>query len=162
MSDAGGGRLSARALLLALPAVLTTVGLLGVAIGERLVPGLFDTYRSLNVAEAAAAGDAAEVLRRLQGGEDPRRMYDVRPQFISSSVQHATLLEAAMWSRRVQMFVMLDRAGLLVNDATRRELICLAEDLSLPDVVEYLGRGDAPACEPEQALKRVQARTPQS
>lgn len=142
--------------------MLVTAGLLAVAAGERIVPALFDTYRSRNTAEAAAAGDAAEVLRRLQaqGGEDPRRIYDVRPQFISSSVQRATVLEAAMWSRRIQMFIMLERAGLIADAATRRELVCLAKDLSLDDVADYLSKKDAPTCEPEQALKRVQARTP--
>jgi len=148
-----------RALLLALPASLVTIGLLGVAVGERIAPSLFDHYRPRNAAEAAAAGNAAEVLRRLHRGEDPLREYVVRPQFISSAVQHASMLEAAMWSRRIQMFVMLDRAGVLANDETRHELVCLAEDLSLPDVAEYLSREDAPACEPQQALNRLFART---
>lgn len=150
-----------RALLLALPASVVTLGLLGVAAGERIAPALFDHYRPLNLAEAAAAGNAAEVLRRLHGGEDPRREYVVRPQFISSTVQHATMAEAAMWSRRVQMFVMLDRAGVLASDATRRELVCLAVDLSLPDVAEYLAGEGPPACEPQQALNRVLAKTPE-
>jgi hypothetical protein len=152
-----------RARLLAIPPLLVTAGLLVVAVGEPVAPALFDTYRPANAAEAAAAGEAADLLRRLQLGEDdPRRMYDVRPQFISTSVQHATLLEAAMWSRREQMFVMLDRAGLLEDEATRRELACLARDLSLPEIAEYLERGGTVACEPQQALRRVQARTPQS
>lgn len=149
-----------RALLLALPASFVTAALLGVAAGERVAPRLFDYYRPLNSAEAAAAGDAAEVLRRVGLGEDPRRMYVVRPQFISSSVQHATALEAAMWSRREQMFVMLDRTGVLADEPTRRELICLANDLSLPDVAKYLGRGTAATCQPQQALNAVLARTP--
>lgn len=138
-----------------------TVALLGVASGERITPGLFEYYRPRNLAEAAAAGNAAEVLRRLHGGDDPRREYLVRPQFISSTVQHASMLEAAMWSRRVQMFIMLDRAGVL-EDGKRRELTCLAQDLALPDVAEYLARGDATPCEPTRALSRVLARTPEA
>ena len=148
-----------RALLLALPAGVVTIGLLAVAAAERVAPGLFDYYRPLNLAEAAAAGNAAEVLRRLHSGEDPKREYVVRPQFISSTVQHASMSEAAMWSRRVQMFVMLDRAGALTNDATRRELMCLAQDLSLPDVAGHLAGEEARPCEPQQALNRVLART---
>jgi hypothetical protein len=150
-----------RALLLALPALMVTAGLIGGAFGESI--GFFDEYRPRNVAEAAAAGNAADLLRRLQADEDLSQVYEVRPQFISSSVQQATVFEAAMWSRQVQLFVMLDRAGaLVIDDATRYELVCLADDLAVPDVAEYLGRGDAAACEPQAALKRVQARTPQS
>lgn len=151
----------ARAILLAVPACVVTAALLGVAAAEQVAPGLVDYYRPGNIAEAAAAGNAAEVLRRLHGGEDPRREYVVRPQFISTTVQHATMPEAAMWSRRVQMFVMLDRAGVLASDASRRELACLAEDLSLPDVAEYLSGEEPPACEPQQALNRVLAKTPE-
>ena len=149
----------ARALLCAfVPAVVTAI-LTGVALGERLAARAFDAYRPVNIAEAAGMGDAADVLRRLYAGENPQQVYRVRPHIISPSVQHATLLEAAMWSRRVQMFVMLDRAGVVGHDSTREALVCLAQDLGVVEVAEYLGRGRQASCVPREAFNRVLERT---
>jgi hypothetical protein len=40
-----------------------------------------------NLAEAAAMGSDSEVVRFLQAGEDPRRLVEVRPFAISSSIR---------------------------------------------------------------------------
>jgi hypothetical protein len=149
-----------RSMLLALPVVAATAGVFVTAAGERVRPSAFAQYRPHNSAEAAALGNAAEVVRLLRLSGDPTRVYPVRPEIIAESVQRATTLEAAMWSRRVQMIRLLDAEGAIVDSATRGELACLASDLDLPDVVEYLTSGTARDCVPEAALKRVFARTP--
>lgn len=113
-----------------------------------------------NLAEAAATGRADDVVRRLGYGEDPYRVYDVRPEIISPSILKASLLEAALWSRQVQMVDMLSREGVLYSADQRHDLACLAADISLGDVVDYLSPGTAPACTPGDAVKRVMARTP--
>src|SRR5262245_8811051 len=65
----------------------------------------------INIAEAAAQGSAAEVVRRVRQGEDPRGVRALRPESISSSVLRASALEAAVWSREVELVELLDRLG---------------------------------------------------
>ncbi|MGH9348731.1 MAG: hypothetical protein ACRD26_15845, partial [Vicinamibacterales bacterium] len=112
-----------------------------------------------NSAEAAAAGDAAAMLLFLRRGDNPTRVHPVRPDLISSAIVRATTLEAAMWSRRISMIRALDREGAIIGDDERRELACLARDLDLPDVAEYLA--PAQACVRGQAVERVVARSRQ-
>jgi hypothetical protein len=114
-----------------------------------------------NVAEAAGMGNAAEILRVLPTLDDPHRVWPVRPEIISSSVQHATVLEAAVWSRRGGLMVLLDRRGLLVDAATRAHVTCLAVDLAAQEIVDALTRAGTPACQPGAALERVLARSRQ-
>jgi hypothetical protein len=112
-----------------------------------------------NSAEAAAIGDAAATIRFLRFGEDPTRVHALRPWVISPNVLRATTLEAALWSRRREMIELLDREGTIVGSGTRQELACLAMDLSLPDVVDYLAP-DGATCVPGQVMQRVVDRTP--
>jgi hypothetical protein len=114
--------------------------------------------RPANSAEAASLGNVADVVRFLAFGDNPARIYPVRPQFISSSVPYATTLEAAMWSRSLEVVKLLDERGAIVGDGSRHALACLAADLDLPDIVAYLAGSTAPACEPGAALRRVTAR----
>jgi hypothetical protein len=146
--------------VLAVPPALALVCGLGVAAAERGGARLFAGPSPANLAEAAASGRADDVVRRLRAGEDAFRVYDLRPDVISSSVLRATPAEAAMWSRQLLMIHLLDREGALGDDAARRrELACLASDLELEDVVEYLSPGMPPGCTPQQARDRVVART---
>jgi hypothetical protein len=145
--------------VLVVPVVLATATMLGVAAIERLRPDAFPDGRPFNSAEAAAMGNAAEVIRFLRSGDTAMRVYPVRPEIISSSVQYATLLEAAMWARGLEMIRLIDAEGAIVGDDTRRDLACLASDLDLPDIAEYLGAGAPLSCEAGRALARVVART---
>ena len=111
-----------------------------------------------NSAEAAALGRAADLMLFLRSGEDPDRVYQVDPEVISSSVQLATTSEAAMWSRQLALVRLLDAEGALHDHETRRRLACLAADLDLDDVAQYL----SPAvdhCVPGRALADIVART---
>ena len=112
-----------------------------------------------NLAEAAGAARADLVIRYLREGQDPARVYPVHPDVISSAVLHATALEAAMWSRQLELIELLDRQGAIPRGPARQALACLADDLGVDDVVEYLSADGAPDCVAERELKRVMART---
>jgi hypothetical protein len=144
----------ARALIAA--PVLAAAAVTGwLTIAEQLELPSVQARRPANIAEAAAAGNAAEVLRRLRFSEDPMRVYPVAEHYISTSVTRATALEAAMWPRRMQLIRLFDDEGAIVGDDLRRELTCLAADLKIAENVEYLSRGERVECEPGLALQRV-------
>ena len=149
-------RMAAAALLI--PLALVGGWLLFVSIAERagVAAGLAALPR--NSAEAAAMGMAAEVVRFLRAGEDPHQVYAVRPQIISSAVRHATTLEAAMWSRQLELIELLEREGALTA-ADRRPLACLAGDLGLEDVAEHLGDEGAAPCVDGEGMDAVLARS---
>jgi hypothetical protein len=142
---------------IAVPAVIATVGLVLLMLGARAGVEALGT-RPRNVAEAAATGDAAEVLRMIQTGEDPTHVYPVRDWVISSSVPYATGLEAAMWSRTLPMIRLLDDRGFIGDPQTRHHLACLAQDLVIPDIAAYLSKGDAASCRHGEAYAQVLAR----
>lgn len=143
--------------LAALPPVIALGGALTIVVGERTGRAPFAAPPFRNSAEAAAAGDAAAMLRLVRSGENPTWVRQVRPDLISSAITQVTTLEAALWSRRINMIRALDRAGAIVGDDQRRSLACLARDLDQPDVADYLAPG-AP-CVRDQEVKRVVARS---
>jgi hypothetical protein len=141
------------------PLWLVIAGILSVAAGERMGATPFAGTVPGNSAEAAAMGRAADVLRFLRAGEDPRRVYSVDPEIISSAVRQATTLEAAVWSRQVALIQLLDAEGAVSAGAERESLACLAADLEAADIAAYLAPGGTGHCEPGQAYARVLART---
>jgi hypothetical protein len=145
-------------LVLSAPVVCGTAALAYISIVERSGREAFPDTRAMNSAEAAALGDAASMLWFIRRGEDPTRVHDVSPSIISASVRRATTLEAAMWSRRIELIRALDREGVIVGDQTRHHLACLALDLGLADVATYLRPAGA-ACVRGEAQARVLART---
>ncbi len=104
---------------LAAPLGVAAALLIVVAAGERLGATPFAGVVPANSAEAAGMASAADVLRFLRPGEDPNRVYPVRPEIISSAVRRATTLEAAMWSRQVELMQLLDREGAIVGPDQR-------------------------------------------
>jgi hypothetical protein len=68
-------------------------------------------------------------------------------------------VEAAMWSRQLLMVQLLDGGGAIGDASEREEFACLAADLALEDIVEYLSPSAPPGCTPQQAHDRVLART---
>lgn len=143
----------------ALPPLLLFAATLTVAVGERAGLAPFGGMRPANAAEAAGLGHSGELLRFLWRDSDPHAVYRVDSAIISSSVQWATPLEAAIWSRRVEMIQLLDREGFLPDVSTRRDLACLASDLRVDDIVEYLAPDGATWCTPDAAVEAVLART---
>jgi hypothetical protein len=142
---------------LAVPVLLSTVVLMNQSLAEGL--GLNRPAGPLNSAEAAGIGNPAAMLQFIHGGEDPTRVYALRPEVISSTIRRATTLEAAMWARQISLIQLLDREGVIVGDDQRRFLACLAADLGLPEIVAYLAPQGA-TCVAGEAHARVLARTP--
>jgi hypothetical protein len=131
--------------------------LAGFVASETLGHTPFAHDRPANIAEAAGMGRGAEVLRFLHGGADPAVVMAVHPDIISSSITRATALEAAVWSRRVQMIRMLDRRQLIAA-ASRAHLACLARDIRAADIAEYLGDSNPGACEAGATQRAIEAR----
>jgi hypothetical protein len=144
-------------ILLAAPIVMATAVILGVVAGELAGGAPLAAEPPRNIAEAAAVGDAATVLQFMSYGSDPTRIQPVRPELISSTVTQATTLEAAVWSRQIELIRVLDDRGAIIGPEERRELGCLAADLGVDDIVEYLTTGDP--CVPGAAMERVLARS---
>lgn len=136
------------------PICAATACVLLVALAERAGATPFSGLVPQNSAEAAGWGRASDMLRFLRDGEDPRRVQAVRPEIISSAIPRASTLEASMWSRQVELVQLLDQA-VAFDDKERAELACLAADLEIDDVVEYLAPEGVAYCEPGAALKRV-------
>jgi hypothetical protein len=147
------------ALALVAPIAAVMAVILSVAAGERHGASPFAGLVPRNSAEAAGLGRAAELLRFLEDGEDPHAVYPVRPEILSSAILRATTVEAAMWSRQVEMIKLLELEGAIDGSDERAALACLAADLEIDDVVEHLAPGGASGCEQGQALARVAART---
>jgi hypothetical protein len=141
----------------ALPVAAVAAGMLWVAAGEWRGRNYLAAPAFRNSAEAAAAGDAATALRFLRMGDNPSRIHPIRSDIISPRIQHATTLEAAMWSRHIEMIRVLDREGAIVDGDQRRQLACLARDLDLPEVASYLAPDER--CVRGVALERIIARS---
>jgi hypothetical protein len=103
-------------------------------------------------------GRLSEVARLLRNGEDPRRIVEVRPHVISSSVTRVSALEAAVWHRSAALIGLFDRAGVLNDVATRGHLMCLAHDLNAEEIVQYF-RPHGLHCEPDDTVAAIAARS---
>jgi hypothetical protein len=139
--------------------MLTTLAILAFAGLEVLgrTPSALGPPR--NIAEAAAMRAPSEVLRLLGEGEDPNRVWPVRPEIISSTITRVTALEAAIWSHHWEMVEMLDRREAIGDAKTRQHLICLTNDVGDPDILAYLSPGQTPDCVPGAALEIVNERS---
>ena len=146
-------------LSMVVPPAIAMLWIAWVVAAERIGAAPYAGIVAQNSAEAAALGRAGEVLRFLHDGEDPHRVSVVRPEILSSVIRRATTLEAALWSRQLELIQLLDREGALADPHDRASLACLAMDLELDDVAEYLTGRDVSSCEPGRALDRVIART---
>jgi hypothetical protein len=139
------------------PIVACTALVLLFALAESTgwTPLSYDVPR--NVAEAAGMGRGAEVLRFLRQGDDPRRLHEVRPEVISSSITRVTALEAAVWSRRVELIRLLDREGLLDASGERAHLACIARAIGIADVERHLNASSGD-CDPATTIRHIQER----
>lgn len=146
-------------LLAAAPPVLATLVVLGFAARELSGTTPFSYGPPRNVAEAAGGGQVSEVLRYLRAGEDPKEVWLVRPEIISSTVTRATGLEAAIWGGRQPLIELLDQRGFIADAGTRHHLACLAKDIGSEDVVAYLSPGAAPSCETGAAFAVLKERS---
>lgn len=94
---------------------------------------------SLNLSEAAAVRDHAEVARLLETGESPNARRPVRPGLVGNDVEvEATPLEAAVSIRRPELMDLLFERGARPSTADWLHLRCSAEALGYADVVANL------------------------
>lgn len=153
------GRVSTPALVaVAAPVCLATLAVIVFVLFELSGRTLSSDGPTRNLAEAAALGSISEVVRFLQAGEDPNRLVEVRPYAISSAIRRVTGLEAAVWHRSAELMRLLDRTGAIGDGETRRRLTCLASDLRVDEIVEYLAPQGAPWCVPRQMIEEIEAR----
>jgi hypothetical protein len=146
------------ALLLAAPPALALGGVLTVAAAERAGFRLLAPPAPRNSAEAAAVGDAASTLQLL-ARERPGIVHRLRPGLLSDGIAAATTVEAAVWSRQLELIEVLDDRSLVTADpGGRMALACLAVDVDAEEIALYLA-GAEPACEPGAALSRMRARS---
>lgn len=113
--------------------------------------------RLRNIAEAAGLGTASEVIRFLDEGADPTRVLPVREVVISSTIHQISALEAAVWSRQLELVRLLDRRGVILTDE-RARLACLAADLEAEDIREFLVRENQPGCQQKAVQREILAR----
>jgi hypothetical protein len=144
---------------LTLPLAVATLVTMLIAAGELAGAAPFARLVPRNSAEAAGMGYAADVIRLLESGEDPTRVQPLRPEVISSSVTRATTVEAAVWSRQLELVQVLEERG-AITPAERPALACLADDLDADDVADYLWPAGVDGCEPGAAVEAVEARSP--
>ena len=141
------------------PPVLAIFCAVAIVIAERSGTTVFGSAPPANLAEAAAMGRADDIVRRIELGEDRHGVYELRPEVISSAVVRAMPVEAAMWSRQLLMVQLLDGEGAIRDSSERQAFACLAADLDLRDIVEYLSPAVPPQCTPDEARDRVLARS---
>jgi hypothetical protein len=111
-----------------------------------------------NAAEAAGMGMAPEIVRFLREGENPVAVVTVRPDIISSAVTRVTAGEAAVWSRRGRLLMLVDSLGGIPDQPTRTHLACLAGDIGAAEVVAQLWPAGAPPCHAGETLRAIEAR----
>ena len=138
---------------------LVTLAAIGIAAGEGVGYSPLSNGGAANAAEAAALGNASDLLRLLALGEAPDQVQTLRPEIISPQVLRATPIEAAIWSRQLILVRLLDQQHVIVGESSRHHLACLARDVQVPDVADYLAPGGVGVCGVEEGLARVLART---
>jgi hypothetical protein len=160
VAPADATRVSAPVLIAAAgPVVLATLGVMVFVVCEMLGQTLSSAGPTRNLAEAAAIGNVSEVARFLHAGEDPNRIVEVRPYAVSSSIRRVTGLEAAVWHRSARLMKFFDQAGAIGHDEARRRLACLAADLRVDEIVEYLSPDGASSCVPGEVVADIEARS---
>jgi hypothetical protein len=80
----------------------------------------------LTLAEAAALRDNGEVVRLIQGGEDPNNAGTVRAELLRNDPLTVTPLEAAVGIDRPDMIEVLLEHGAVMDAATWTKLMCFA------------------------------------
>jgi hypothetical protein len=122
---------------LATPACLVLAGLTA-----GLVLALFDRHplwprQQLNLSEAAAVRDAAEIVRLIESSEDPNAARGVRPGLLAQQAVRATPLEAAVAMKDPEIARVLLVNGAVMDAQVWSRLRCSADG---DEITEYLDR----------------------
>jgi hypothetical protein len=111
----------------------------------------------LNLSEAAAVRDHAEVVRLIERGENPNGRQNIRPGLVGNDTDvTATPLEAAVSIRRPELMDLLFARGAMPSAADWTRLRCAAQARGYGDIVENLDRhapaGAEPKCAGDEAF----------
>jgi hypothetical protein len=82
----------------------------------------------VNVSEAVATSNYAELIRLLDNGDDPNRPSPVRAPFLLSKPVIATPIEAAVIGRNVTMLRLLLARGAVLTRSQAERLKCLNDE----------------------------------
>jgi hypothetical protein len=137
------------AVIAILPALVLAAASIWWIVATPLGGGLWPTTE-VSLAEAAATRDLADVERLIGFGADPNVAMVVRPGFLANVSVRATPLEAAVWSRDMEMITLLLGEGALVTGEQLRSLRCLNDkhhDADIRAWLERLGPEPWPACD---------------
>ena len=93
---------------------------------------------TLNLGEATAVRDAAEMVRLIEGGDDPGAQYPVRAGLLADEGVNATPLEVAVATRRSELVSLLYANGVRVGAADWIRLACFAKNDGSGDVLSEL------------------------
>jgi hypothetical protein len=107
-----------------------------------------------NLAEAAATGEAATVVRLIGGGQNPRAVIAARAE--ETGLTLVTPVEAAVLAGDAGMVQLLDRLGAIVGD-DRLQVACLARDLEEEPIADVLMPAGL-SCEPGAAIAALRNR----
>lgn len=115
-----------------------------------LVGGLADAQirwpvYTLNLAEATAVRDTAEVARQLEDGADPNRRVTVRAGLLARGPVASTPLEAAVFIRRTELIRLLHQHGARLDPDAWNHATCYASRLELGEIVAALAPFAPPA-----------------
>ena len=102
----------------------------------------------LNIAEAAAMRDVAEVARRMQQGEDPNADHEIRPGLLFGHAVSLTPLEAAVEAGDSAMIDVLFRAGAVPDAGTWSRLRCGTDREEVIRVFDAHRPAGAAPCDP--------------
>lgn len=122
------------------PLLFAFVGSLWVVLGWAAGASPFWPDPALTLSEAAATGNAGEVVRLITiEDHDPNRAWPVRDGILGPP-KTVTPLEAAVTLQRSDLFDVLLRHGAVVpaSGAARAALICRAANANVPEIVERL------------------------
>lgn len=91
---------------------------------------------SLTLSEAAALHDQGALVKLIESGSDPNRVYPLRAGVLA--VVSLTPLEAAVGARRAEMVDLLMLHGASIDSDTWRRLHCFAIEAGAEDVVQTI------------------------
>lgn len=93
-------------------------------------------HKEVNLAEAAAVREEAEVTRLIEQGQDPNTRYPVRPGLLLERSAALTPLEAAVLNNDPAMAAHLLSKGVSLDGATWVALRCFATDSRVAPVLD--------------------------
>lgn len=140
-----------RVLLIAVSAPAVALALLCAAgLAARPAGGGLWPPDDVTLAEAAATGNGAEVIRLVRAGRDPNGRSRVRRDVLDSQFHVYSPLEAAVVARSPEIMTLLLRLGAAPADGDVRALWCLERRAPSNDtraVLATLPGGPPDACE---------------